>query len=292
MRPTLHYAGNAWATRPYGEVLAIGERPGSVLVVPVGSIEQHGYHLPVATDTLLADAIAHLGVERVAEEIPVLVAPPVWTGHSPHHVSLGGTITTEVERLIATLADVATAGVENGFDAVVLVNGHGGNAAAIDNAVSVIGTDHPDLETVGLTYFELAKPFIDEIRESETGGMAHGGEFETSLMLDLHPDLVRMDDAEGTYLDEPYDRGIQDLLVGGPVGAYRPFEEYSDSGAIGDPNLATAEKGAELADRPRTGRRGVNRSQASGIVTGSVPLASRSPARISLATASEAGASS
>lgn len=249
MRSTLDSADNAWATRPYGEILAVGDRPGSVLVVPVGSVEQHGHHLPVATDTLLADAISHLGVERVADDLPVLVSPPVWTGYSPHHASIGGTITTGVERLVGLLADVAASAVENGFDAVVLVNGHGGNSAAIDNAVSAIGTSHPDLEVVGLTYFLLAEPFIDEIRESDAGGMAHGGEFETSLMLHLHPDLVRMDDAEGTYFDTPYDRGAKDLLVGGPVSTYRPFEEYSDSGAIGDPELASAEKGAELARR-------------------------------------------
>jgi creatinine amidohydrolase len=249
MRPTLDSADNAWATRPYGEVLAVGDQPGSVLVVPVGSVEQHGYHLPVATDTLLADAVSHLGVERVADDLPVLVSPSVWTGNSPHHASIGGTITTGVEGLIDTLADVAASGVENGFDAVAFVNGHGGNAAVVDSAVSTIGASHPDLEVVGLTYFELATPFADDIRDSETGGMAHGGEFETSLMLHLHPDLVRMDDAEGTYFDTSYERGPKDLLEGGPVAAYRPFEEYSESGAIGDPSLASAEKGEKLARR-------------------------------------------
>lgn len=246
MRPTLS-ADNAWATRTYGEILAVGERSGSILVVPVGSVEQHGYHLPVATDTLLADAISHLGVERA--DVPVLVSPPVWTGYSPHHASFGGTITTEIERLVALLGDVASAAVENGFDAVAFVNGHGGQTAALGNAVSAIGTDHPDLEVVGLTYFELAKPFVDEIRESDTGGMAHAGEFETSLMLHLHPDLVRMDDAEATYLEAPYDRGTKDLLEVGPVSAYRPFEAFTDSGAAGDPELASPEKGEELARR-------------------------------------------
>ena len=79
--------------------------------------------------------------------------------------------------------------------------------------------------------------------------MSHGGEFETSLMLHLHPELVRMEDADAEYLDEPYDRGTKDLLVGGPLATYRPFEEYSDTGAIGDPKLANEEKGEELLDR-------------------------------------------
>jgi creatinine amidohydrolase len=79
--------------------------------------------------------------------------------------------------------------------------------------------------------------------------MAHGGEFETSLLLHLRPDLVRGDDMEATYLDDPYDLRRRDLFEGGPLSVYRSFAEYSDSGAIGDPGLGSAEKGAELADR-------------------------------------------
>lgn len=236
-----------WAAQTRNEILETGSATGSVVVVPVGSIEQHGNHLPVATDTLLADAVATLGAERV--DAPVLVTPPVWSGYSPHHVSLGGTLTLDLEELVALLEDVASSALKNGFDGVCFVNGHGGNASIVDAVVSTVGQSHPDREVTGVTYFQLAKSFIAEIRESDTGGMAHGGEFETSLMLHLYPDLVREEDADAEYLDEPYERGIQDLLVGGPLSTYRPFAEYSDSGAIGDPSLATAEKGAELFDR-------------------------------------------
>ena len=237
------------ATKTRTEIDDVATRSGSVLVVPVGSVEQHGHHLPVATDTLLADAVAHAGAERVAADQPTLVAPPVWTGYSPHHLSLGGTLTTDADRLVGLLEDLADSAAGLGFDAVLLVNGHGGNGPVVDLSVSTIGDAHPDLEVTGVTYFELAEPFVDEIRDSDTGGMAHGGEFETSLVLHLHPELVREDDIEGTYLDEPYDRGGKDLLEGGPVTSYTEFEEYSDSGAIGDPDLASAEKGAELYDR-------------------------------------------
>jgi creatinine amidohydrolase len=79
----------AWASQPYGDVVELAERDGSLLVVPVGSLEQHGYHLPVATDTLLVDAVANDAAE--ATDAPVLVSPPVWTGLSPHHLPFGGT---------------------------------------------------------------------------------------------------------------------------------------------------------------------------------------------------------
>jgi creatinine amidohydrolase len=239
----------AWAAQTRIEIRKTGAKEGSVVIIPVGSIEQHGYHLPVATDTLLADAVAHQGAERVADDVPVLVTPPIWSGYSPHQMSLGGTLTIELDHMLELLEDVAEAALDNGFDGVCFVNGHGGNSSIIDNAVSIVGSNHPECEITGLTYFELATPFIDEIRESDIGGMAHGGEFETSLMLHLYPDLVREGDAVGEYLDEPYDRGTTDLLAGGSLSTYRPFEEYSASGAIGDPAVANAEKGVELLDR-------------------------------------------
>ncbi|RQH02629.1 creatininase family protein [Natrarchaeobius oligotrophus] len=235
-----------WATRTSGEIVSTAREDGSVLVLPVGSIEQHGNHLPVATDTILAHEISALGVERVVDEIPVLLLPPLWSGYSPHHLTFGGTVSLEFDHLLAVLEDVVATALENGFDAVVLVNGHGGNQSAIDGAVSTIGTDHDDVEVLGVTYFQLARSFIDDVRDSELGGMGHGGEFETSLMLYLYEQLVRRDELNGTYLDEPYDLGDEDLLVGGPLAVYRDFDEYSETGAIGDPGLATAEKGEQI----------------------------------------------
>lgn len=240
---------HSWGARTYEEVDEVGRREGSILVLPVGSIEQHGHHLPVGTDTILVSEVANLVADRVSGSVPLLVAPPVWTGHSPHHLPFGGTLSLSDDTLRQVLVETADAALENGFDAILLLNGHGGNASLISTTTSAIGSDHPDVEVLGLTYFELADSFIDEIRESDVGGMAHGGEFETSLMLHLRPELVREDELEGTYMDEPYEQGTKDLLSGGPLSVYRTFDEYSESGAIGDPALATAEKGAEIYAR-------------------------------------------
>jgi creatinine amidohydrolase len=239
----------SWAGKPYREITAVGESDGSVAVVPVGSVEQHGHHLPVATDTLLADAVARLGAERVGDDVPLLVTPPVWTGNSPHHLPFGGTISVGVRCLLDVLERVADGVLANGFDALLFLNGHGGNASTIDDAVSVVGDAHPEAEVLGLTYFELAASFVHEVRESDTGGMAHAGEFETSLLLHLRPDLVDEDAIEGTPMDEPYERDGRDLLESGPLSVYRTFEEYSASGAVGDPHLATAETGAAIYER-------------------------------------------
>lgn len=240
----MRFTDASWATQPYGEVLDLAAQDGSVLVVPVGSLEQHGHHLPVATDTLLVEAVAHGGA--TGTDVPVLVTPPVWSGFSPHHMAFGGTVTLERETLSTLLEDIADSALENGFDALLFLNGHGGNAALVDAVAGSVGASHPDAEVSGLTYYTLAPAVIEEVRDSPVGGTGHGGEFETSLMLHLYPDLVDMDRAEGTNMDEHYQLARKDLFVGGPLSVYRSFDEYSPSGAIGDPTLATAEKGEQF----------------------------------------------
>lgn len=235
-----------WAGKSYSEIQTTAQAKGSVLVVPVGSIEQHGHHLPVATDTILVDAVVHGGIDHLETDVPLLVTPPVWSGFSPHHLSFGGTLSLAFANLQAVLEDVARTGIENGFDAVCFVNGHGGNAALIDAVVSTVGTT-TEAEVLGTTYFTLATDEIDAIRDSETGGMAHGGEYETSLLLHLRPELVAdPEQRTGTLWDEHYEWSGRDLLESGSVSVYRPFEEYSETGAIGAPELASAEKGERI----------------------------------------------
>lgn len=237
----------SWFHQPYERIKAIGARQGSILVVPVGSVEQHGHHLPVGTDTMLVGSVAAETARRLDADVPLLVAPPVWSGHSPHHTSLGGTLTLEHVTLTTVLEEICAAGMQSGFDGLVLLNGHGGNKPTVGAATSSIGEELAHAEVLSLTYFDLAAPFVDDIRESDRGGMSHGGEFETSLMLHRFPDLVG-DDRLATPHDEPYELGLQDMFAGGPVTVYRQFEEYSPSGAIGEPSLATVEKGEELYD--------------------------------------------
>lgn len=238
-----------WGGKTYPEIASLGQEDGSVLVIPVGSQEQHGHHLPVSTDTILADTVAISGSERASDEIPVLVTPPVWSGHSPHHLPFGGTLSADIETLLHLLEDVTTSALENGFDAALFLNGHGGNAAVIGSATSVIGTDQPDAELLSLSYSQLMAPFIDEIRDSDIGGMSHAGEMETALMMHLRPELVNEDGIDVNYRDAPYELGKHDAFENGPLSAYRPFTEYTDTGPIGDPSLASAEKGEEIFDR-------------------------------------------
>ncbi|MGB9955191.1 creatininase family protein [Haloferax prahovense] len=234
-----------WAGMTAAEVRAVGAKPGSILVIPVGSIEQHGEHLPVVTDSLLVEAMVDSAVEQT-DGLPVVVSPTVWSGFSPHHLTFGGTLSLDFETIRATLEDIANTGLQNDFDAVLFVNGHGGNGPLIGSVVSTVGVE-TDAEVLGTTYFELATDRIEALRDTETGGMAHGGEFETSLMLAVRPDLVGDSSTRnGEPLSETYRWGGQDLLDGGSVSVYRSFDAYSETGAIGLPEEASAEKGERI----------------------------------------------
>ncbi|MGM0604854.1 MAG: creatininase family protein [Halobacteriota archaeon] len=240
---TIGRSGVDWAGMTYRDVSSKAKQDGSILIVPVGSLEQHGHHLPTATDTILVDAVVHGGAKAVAEEIPVLVTPPIWTGFSAHHLPVGGTVSIDHSQLIDILSSVADTAAENGFDALFFVNGHGGNAAAVSCATEAVGASHPDLQVLGTTYFDLGSDRIDAIRKSDHGGAGHAGEVETSMILYLRPELVRESDVTGTPWETEYDRTRADLTVSGPLSVYLSFDEMSETGSVGEPEAASAENG-------------------------------------------------
>lgn len=242
----------AWAAKPYPEIREIAEQDGSILVVPVGALEQHGHHLPTGTDTILVDAVATAGAERVAyggegvDDLPVLTTPPLWLGHSPHHLPFGGTVSADFDTLSDVLAQIADSALGNAFDTLLFLNGHGGNRPLISAATQRVGAEQPDTEILGLTYFELGEYFLDDVRESDPGGMAHGGELETSLMLHLHRELVDEERMQATEWETEYEQAPSDLLGSGPLNVTLDVAEWSESGAMGDVSRVDAEKGGRM----------------------------------------------
>jgi creatinine amidohydrolase len=238
----------AWAAKSYPEIEEIAEREGSILLVPVGALEQHGHHLPTGTDTILVESVATAGAERASEhsDVPVLTTPPLWLGHSPHHLPFGGTVSAEFDTLADTLSQIADSALGNAFDTLLFLNGHGGNRPLIGAVTQRVAAEQPDTEVLGLTYFELAAEFVDDVRESDPGGMAHGGELETSMMLHLHPELVDEEQMEATHWETEYEQAPTDLLGSGPLHVSLDVEAWSETGAMGDVSRVSAEKGERL----------------------------------------------
>jgi len=233
--------------------VAEAAQQGAVVVVPVGATEQHGRHLPLEVDWRLAGAIAEEAARIAHEEgVPALVTPPIWTGYSPHHMDFAGSITLDPAVFMGLVGHVARSLWHHGFRKILLLNGHGGNIHLLRAAVMQLRFEHGVRAAVA-NYWDLAADEIARWRQSAPGGINHACEMETSLMLSVRSDLVRRDAAEPAAFRprSPYLSG--DLVKGAPVTAAFSFAELTAPGHLGDADLASAERGAEL--RALTARR-------------------------------------
>lgn len=218
-----------------------------VVVIPVGAFEQHGHHMPLMVDWFLASQVAEQAVLRAQKAgVAAVTTPPVWTGYSPHHMDFPGTITLDLEGLIAVVGAVVRSLDRHGFRRILLLNGHGGNANILRSAVQQLRFDH-GIDVAAASYWDFVLQEIAAWRRSGVGGINHAGEMETSLMLALRADLVRMDLAQDLILDRATYLPA-DLAVGGPVARAATFAELSEHGTIGAPTLADAERGAALLE--------------------------------------------
>jgi creatinine amidohydrolase len=219
-----------------------------VVLLPFGTVEDHGPHLPINTDNVIVEAIC-LEVARRAPE-DVLAMPTVAYGLDEHHMDFPGTVSVDVHTLIAYVADVATSVARHGFTHVLIVNGHGSNAPIADLAARrvvletgiICGAMSPNA-AIDPT---LAEPVFSEMRRSAPGGVAHAGEYETAMMLHLRPDLVQMDQA----IRESGQTKLEHFNWDYPEPSILAWQDWwsrmSESGICGDPTVATAEFGRAL----------------------------------------------
>jgi creatinine amidohydrolase len=205
------------------------------VVVAFGATEQHGMHMPLATDALLGDHFARL----LADRLDAFVAPTVRVGCSSHHLAFPGTLSLSDETFHAIVADLVQSLATGGFRRVVLIPTHGGNFAPLAAAVEKLGKPE-SIEVVALTdlgvLLQVAIAGEREYSVPLSEGGVHAGEWETSLMLAIAPELVRMESAEAGYTGD-LQEGLGVMLAEG-------IKAISENGAFGDPARASAEHGA------------------------------------------------
>ncbi|MCC7275757.1 MAG: creatininase family protein [Alphaproteobacteria bacterium] len=217
-------------------------REDAIVIVPVGSLEQHGPHLPVEVDSMLGETVAQRTARLVAEKEPCLVLPMLWTGLSEHHMSFGGTITLDDVTFLAVLRCICRSIVRHGFRRIVLLNGHGGNDNAMRMAADML-TPELEVPIIQFTYWYAAAEPIAAILETQKG-LRHACEAETSMMMALRPELVARDRiAIATAANTTPE--VSDL-VGGGVYRWRTLGAMSSAGVVGNPDAATPEKGERL----------------------------------------------
>ncbi len=218
----------------------------SVIIVPFGATEQHGPHLPLGTDSLVAIKLA----EDAARATKTIVAPPCWYGWSPHHMAYPGTISITPEILTRLLYEVLRSLIYHGFKRLVVINGHRlANLPPLQIAAARIRNETGAYVTI-VDPFYLADTVSREIMESPAGGIGHAEELETSHMMHIFPDLVDIKKAVRN-LPKPKKFHHPDPFVLGDrsftPSTLESFREATKpSGVTGDPTLATAKKGKLL----------------------------------------------
>ncbi len=220
-----------------------------VCIVPCGAVEQHGEHLPLDVDLICPGGIA----QGVGKKLPdrVLVLPTIAYGYTGHVMDFPGTINTHYETFIRQVLDVTKSLAYHGFKKIILVNGHGSNMPNLDLAARRTNLE-TDAECILIAWWHLLnidKDFLPGWRESTfPGGFSHACELETSLYLYLSEEDVRKDKIRNhisTLNDgNPYIWG--DLLAKGPAALVSWTSTYSPRGVMGEPELATREKGERV----------------------------------------------
>jgi creatinine amidohydrolase len=221
------------------EIKAEQERGRDTVVVAFGATEQHGPHMPLATDALLGDHLARM----VAESLDAFVAPTVRVGCSEHHLEFAGTLSISESTFHGIVADILHSLARGGFARAVLLPTHGGNFGPLATALELLGPV-PGLEVRALTdlstLFTIAQLGAEEHGVPLGEGGLHAGEWETSMMLAIHPELVHPERGEPGYTGDPQ------AAAGAMFGA--GVHTVASNGVIGDPGRASAEHGVRYWD--------------------------------------------
>jgi creatinine amidohydrolase len=215
-------------------------RDTTVLVLPTAAIEQHGQHLPLATDTLINSILLGAALARLPEEVQVFALPAICYGKSNEHIGFPGTLSVSAATFMAVVRDLGSSLAASGFKKVVLYNTHGGNSSLVDVMARDLRAEF------GLRVFSLfgsAGAAFAGLGEQERAYGFHAGEVETSFLLSAIPELVHTGEYTVNYIA---DIAKPELLR--PENASATFawltRDIAPSGVLGDPNPASAEKGA------------------------------------------------
>lgn len=220
---------------------------GKVCIVPCGAVEQHGPHLPLDVDLVCPLGVAH-GAGRAAPE-DLLVLPIISYGYTGHVMDFPGTINCHYEHFMRMVLDVSKSLAYHGFKKIILLNGHGSNMPNL-NLVARRTNLETDAECVLTAWWELLTVdpnFLPGWRQSHfPGGIAHACELETSMYLYLDGDNVRKEQIRNgsiSFNEESSPFNYVDLFGQGPGTVVSWTSSYSESGVLGEAELATAEKG-------------------------------------------------
>ena len=226
------------------EIQAMPDKENVVILQPVGAIEQHGPHLPLAVDAAIGQAVLGKALQQLPGSVPAYVLPSLYYGKSNEHWHFPGTITLSVQTLLATLMEVGESLYRAGFRKLAFVNSHGGQPQVIELVARDLHQQYEDFIVLPLFTWRVPNEANDWLTEKEQALGIHAGDAETSLLLSILPDQVKMERAIAEY---PYGLPPDSLLsMEGKLPFAWTTRDLSQSGVLGDPTTATKEKGDRI----------------------------------------------
>ena len=237
--PSRYFAYLTWQ-----QIQAMTNKENTVIIQPIGAIEQHGHHLPLVVDAAISEGVLGKALSLLDENIPAFALPTLYYGKSNEHDGFPGTISLSAQTLLSLLDEMATSVYQAGFRKLILMNSHGGQPQIMEIVARDLHQKFPDMAV--FPFFTWRVPNITNelltAKEQELG--IHGGDAETSLMLALLPEQVNMNLAIKEY---PRNLAPNSLLS---MEGKLPFawltRDLSTSGVMGDATVATKEKGDRI----------------------------------------------
>ena len=246
-----------WAdlsTTDFAALQTSGDAARTMVVLPVAATEQHGPHLPLSVDTVLVNGVVTAALPHLAADLPVLFLPTQALGLSPEHARFAGTLTLKNETILRLWTDIGESVAASGFHKLVLLNAHGGNVSVMDLVARDLRA-RLDMLVYSVSWFNL--PLLDaqgsdlnaQFSADEHRFGIHGGAIETSMMLALQPQVVRMDRAQN-FASSSQARAAQFDILGNGKSAKLAWQtqDYNPSGAVGNAAAARADTGQAMVD--------------------------------------------
>jgi creatinine amidohydrolase len=227
------------------QIAELPDKEDAVIVLPAGSVEQHGPHLPCAVDTIIAEGVIGHALARLPPEVAAFAIPPIWYGKSDEHLHFPGTVTLEGTTLLDTVVQVGESVYRSGFRKLLIVNAHGGQPQVMEMAARELRLRHGDYTVVPHFTWRVPHAAGRFLSDREKRLSMHAGHAETAILLALAPHTVDMTKAVANYPPEFPSRLLSP--EGRPAAAWTA-RDFGPSGVIGDPLPATAEQGREILE--------------------------------------------
>ncbi|MEO3891648.1 creatininase family protein [Nonomuraea sp. B5E05] len=216
------------------------------VILPLGAVEQHGPHLPLATDRILVDHFCQKIDRRLGDD--VLILPTISVGYSRHHDDFPGTLSLAHETLLHQIVQTADSALRHGMASLLILNAHGGNEGIAQVALEQLGHNRPECKIVRTAWWQIASEALLAISTTGPGGVGHACELETSLLMAIAPQLVDESAIPPRENKNWYSWDTADMLRSGSAIIYRRFADVSSTGVFGDPQAASAEKGQQISE--------------------------------------------